>query len=111
MWLTAAITYAGPFDFTPSDFNMMDASGSLIGRCHYEVTPDGNGYATTFGEDHFSNGEGDIERDKLELRGDDQAPSMITFEQAFFNAAGSLQRASTTNFLTSVASCIQYQNG
>jgi hypothetical protein len=111
IWLTAAITYAGPFDFAPSEFNIMDANGSLIGRSHYEVAPDGNGYAIAFGEDNLSNGEYDIERDKLELRGEDQAPRMVTFEHTFFNADGTLQRASTANFQTGIASCIQYQNG
>jgi len=112
LWLGAAIADAGPFDFPPSDFNIMDADGTqVIGHGHYEVTPDGNEYATVFGEDRFNDGEYDVERDKLELRGDDQVPRMVTFEHTFFNANGTLQRANKANFQTGRASCIQYENG
>ena len=111
-WLAAAIAYAGPFDVPPSDFNIMDVeSTQMIGHGHYEVTPDGNGYATAVGEDRFNNGEYDVERDKLELRGDNQVPRMVTFEHTFFNADGTLQRVNRANFQTGRASCIQYQNG
>jgi len=112
LWLGAAIAYAGAFDFPPSDFDIMDADGTqLIGHGHYEVAPDGDGYATAFGEDRFKDGEYDIERDKLELRGDDQVPRMVMFEHTFFNANGTLQGVNKANFQTGLASCIQYQNG
>jgi hypothetical protein len=112
LWLAAAIAYAGPFDFPPSDFNILNADGTqVIGHGHYEVTPDGNEYATVFGEDRFNDGEYDVERDKLELRSDDQVPRMVTFEHTFFNANGTLQRTSKANFQTGRASCIQYENG
>jgi len=110
--LSAAIAYAGPFDFPPSDFNIMDANDTqVIGHGHYEATPDGNGYETALGEDRFNDGEYDIERDKLELRGDDQVPRMVTFEHTFFNPNGSLQRVSEVNFQSGLTSCIQYKNG
>lgn len=110
--LSAAIAYAGPFDFPPSDFNIMDADGTqVIGHGHYEVRPDGNGYETALGEDHFNDGEYDIERDKLELRGDDQVPRMATFEHTFFNPNGTLQRVSKANFQSGLTSCIQSENG
>ena len=109
--LSAAMAYAGPFDFRPSDFNIMDADGTqVIGHGHYEVTPDGKGYEIAFGEDRF-NGEYDIERDKLELHGDDQVPRMIRFEHTFFNANGTLQRVSKANLQAGLTSCIQYENG
>ena len=112
LWLGAAIAYAGPFDFPPSDFNIMDVGDTeVIGHGHYGVTPDGNGYATAFGEDRFNDGEYDVEHDKLELRGDDQVPRMVTFEHTFFDANGTLQRVGKANFQTGLASCIQYQNG
>jgi len=111
LWLGATLAYAGPFDFPPSDFNIMKADGTLvIGHGHYEVTPDGSGYASAFGEDRFNDGEYDVERGKLELRGDNQL-RMVTFEHAFFNANGTLQRVSEANFQTGLTSCIQYQNG
>jgi hypothetical protein len=53
-WLSAVMAYAGPFDFPPSDFNIMDADGTqVIGHGHYEVTPDGKGHETAFGEDPY----------------------------------------------------------
>ena len=113
VWLGAAIADAGPFDLPPSDFDIIDAAEStqVIGRGHYEVTPNDPRHATAFGEDRFNSGEYDIERDKLELSGDDQLPRMITFEHTFFSADGTLQRASKANFQTGLASCIRYENG
>jgi hypothetical protein len=109
--LGVTLAYAGPFDFPPSDFNILDADGTqVIGHAHYEVTPDGNDYATAFGEDRFNNGEYDVERDKLEMR-HDQIPRMVTFEHTFFNANGTLQRVSKADLETGVAACIQYENG
>jgi hypothetical protein len=98
LWLSARIAYAGVSDFPPSDFNIMDADGTqVVGHGHYEVTPDGNGYETAFGEDRFNDGEYDIERDRLELGSDDQVPHMVTFEHTFLRAG--------------LTSCIQYENG
>ena len=98
-WLSAVMAYAGPFDFPPADFNIMDADGTqVIGHGHYEVTPDGKGHETAFGEDRFNDGEYDIERDRLELRSDDQVPRMVTFEHTFFNPNGTLQRVNRANF-------------
>jgi len=112
LWLSAAIAYAYPFDFPPSDFNIVNADGTqVIGHGHYEITPDSNGYATAFGEDRFNNGEYDIERDKLELRGDDQVPRMVTFEHTFYEANGTLQRVNRANLEAGSASCIQYESG
>jgi hypothetical protein len=109
--LSVARAYAGPFDFPPSDFNILDANGThVIGHAHYEVTPNGNDYATAFGEDRFHDGEYDVERDKLEMR-HDPVPRMVTFEHTFFNANGTLQRVSKADLETGVASCIQYENG
>jgi len=112
LWVRVAVSYAGPYDFPPSNFNIMNADGTqMIGHGYYEVTPDGNGYVTVFGYDHFNNGEYDVERDKLELRGDNQVPRMVTFEHIFLNANGTLQRVNKVNFQTGLASCIQYENG
>lgn len=112
LWLSAAIAYASTVEFPPSDFKIMDADGTqVIGHGHYEVSRGSNGYATAFGEDHFNNGEYDIERDKLELRSDDQVPRMVTFEHTFFKADGTLQRVNKADFQTGPASCTQYENG
>lgn len=110
--LGAGIACAGPFDFSPSDFEIMNADGTqVIGHGHYEVTPDGKGNATALGEDHFNDGQYDLERDVLELRGDNQVPRLITFEHTFFNANGMLQREGKANFQTGLTSCMQYENG
>src|SRR5689334_11663450 len=78
--LSAAIAYTGTFDFPASDFEIMNAEGTqVIGHGYYEISRGSNGYATAFGEDHFNDGEFDIECDKLELRSDDQVPRMVTF--------------------------------
>lgn len=112
LWLSAAIVHANPFDFPPSSFNIMDANGTqMIGRAHYEVRSEGNGYVTAIGEDRFNDGEYDIERDELEIDGDEQVPRMVAFEHTFFNANGAVQRANKANFQTGLASCIQYEDG
>jgi hypothetical protein len=104
--LSAAIAYAGTFDFPASDFKIMDADGTqVIGHGYYEVSRGSNGYATAFGEDHFNKGEYDIERDKLELHSNDQVPGMVTFEHTFFNVDDTVQRVSKANLQTGVASC------
>jgi hypothetical protein len=110
--LSTAIAYADTFDFPASDFKIMDAHGTqVIGHGHYEVSRGSNGYATAFGEDRFNDGEYDFERDKLELRSDDQVPRMVTFEHTFYNANGTLQRVNRANLETGTTSCIQYENG
>ena len=111
LWLNAATAYADPFDLR-LDFNILDADGTqVIGHGHYEITPDSGGYATISGEDRFDNGEYDVERDKLELRGDDQIPRMVNFEHTFYKANGTLQRVNRANFEAGFASCIQYESG
>jgi hypothetical protein len=90
----------------------MGADGTqVIGHGHYEITPDGDGYASALGEGRFNNGEYDMERDKLELHGGDQVPRMVTFEHTFYNANGTLQRVNRANLETGTTSCIQYENG
>jgi hypothetical protein len=112
VWLGAAMADAGPFDLPPSDFDIIDAAGTqVIGHGHYEVTPDGPSHAIALGEDRFNDGEYDIERDKLEMRGDVQLPRMVTFEHTYFSAKGTLQRVNKADFRTGLASCIQYKNG
>ncbi len=110
-WLCTPAAYAGSLDFPPSDFKIMDSgSARVIGHGHYEITRDGNGRATAFGEDRFDNGEYDIERDNLQF-GDDQDSRMLTFEHTFFNADGTLQRVNKADFQTGQASCTKYENG
>jgi hypothetical protein len=113
MWLGAVMADAGPFDLPPTDFDIIDAAEGtqVIGHGHYEVTHDGAWHATALGEDRFDTGEYDIERDRLELSGDDQLPRMVTFEHTFFRANGTVQRASKANFRTGLASCMHYEKG
>jgi hypothetical protein len=37
LWFSATIAYAGPFDFSPSDFNIMDADGTVGERQHRDL--------------------------------------------------------------------------
>ena len=112
LWLSAGLAHAGAFDFPPSDFKILNAASTqLIGHGHYEIVPANAGHATAIGEHRFNDGEYDIERDDLELRGDDQIPRMVTFEHTFFNANGALQRVNKANFQTGLASCTRYDDG
>jgi len=89
---------------------MGSESERVIGHGRYEITRLDNGRATALGEDRFDDGEYDVERDDLEFNGD-QIPRMLTFEHAFFNADGTLQRVNKADFQTGRASCTEYQNG
>lgn len=112
LWLSAALADAAAFDFPPSDFKILNAAGTqVIGHGHYEIVPTNAGHATALGENRFNDGEYDIERDDLELRGGNQIPRMLTFEHTFFNADGTLQRVNKANFQTGLASCTEYENG
>jgi hypothetical protein len=112
LWVQRGLANAGAFDFPPSDFKILNAADTRVtGNGHYEVKSDNKGYAIALGEDHFNDGEYDIERDDLELRGDNQIPRMLMFEHTFFNANGTLQRVNKANFQTGLASCTVYENG
>ena len=101
------------FDFPPATFNILDAKTSkVIGFVRYSIGPiDDSGLQTVSGDEHYLDGEHDVERDVVQNRGTDKMPLMVTFEHDFYNADGSIARVSAANFRTGDASCTVYTNG
>ncbi|MBV8361218.1 MAG: hypothetical protein JO189_25260 [Deltaproteobacteria bacterium] len=92
-------------------FEVLNADGSeVIGHSRYELSRGDHNLLIGRGAAHFQSGEYDIEYDTLEAR-PDQPPAMLTLNHKFYNADGSMQRATAADFRTGQASCTRYQNG
>ena len=90
---------------------MLNADGTeVIGHSHYELSRGGHNLLIGRGAARFKNGEYDIEYDTLKAR-QDHPPVMLTLDHKFYNADGSIQRASAADFRTGQASCMHHQNG
>jgi hypothetical protein len=108
--LGVTFAYAELFDFTTSDFNILDADSThVIGRAHYEVSPDGNEYSSAFGEDRLKDGKYDIDRDKLEIHHDGFRAWPCSSN--VFRRQPHAARVSKANLETGAASCIQCESG
>lgn len=104
---------AEPFNFPPSDFNILDAgTGKLIGNGHYVVDRVGNQFVLR-GENHYLSGEYDIEEDKLSATeiDDPSTPALMSFRHDFYNAAGTLMVAGRLDTETGLGVCGKVANG
>src|SRR6266851_6661349 len=105
--------YANDFGFPSSaDFKKLKEDGSkVVGYSHYSLEPNGSNSYLLYEEDHFFEGQHDIEHDQLEARGPDRPAVVITYEHDYFDAHGSPERVAKANFRTGEASCTMYENG
>src|ERR1700683_550929 len=104
---------AEPFNFPPSDFNILDAgTGKLIGNGHYVVDRLGNQFVL-HGENHYLTGEYDLEEDKLSAIeiNNPSTPALLSFRHDFYNAAGTLVVAGRLDTETSLGVCGKVENG
>ena len=91
---------------------MLNGDGSrLVGYSHYTLKPNGGNSYLLYEEDHFLDGQHDLEHDQLEARGPSRPAVVITFEHDYFDAHGSPERVAKANFRTGEASCTVYENG
>lgn len=94
-----------------ASFKVLNAAGTqVIGHSYYELKRGRGNLLLGLGRAYFTDGEYDLEHDTLEAR-PGQAPAMLTLDHEFYNPDGSMQRASTADFRTGLASCTRYQNG
>jgi hypothetical protein len=102
---------AGTFNFPPSDFEILDAeSNQLVGIGHYGLDRTSAGM-TLHGENHYFDGEYDIEDDKLADRGGDSLPTLLTFEHNFFNRDGSPLIVARLDTATGLGVCGKTEDG
>lgn len=104
---------ASDFSFpSAADFKIFNGDGSrVVGDSHYSLKPNGGNSYLLYEEDHFLDGQHDIEHDQLEARGPDRPAVVITYEHDYFDAHGSPERVAKANFRTGEASCTIYENG
>jgi hypothetical protein len=104
---------ASDFGFPASaDFKILNGDGSrVVGYSHYSLKPNGTNSYLLYEEDHFLDGQHDIEHDQLQARGPGLPAVVTTFEHDYFDADGSPKRAAKANFRTGEASCTVYENG
>jgi hypothetical protein len=96
---------AEALNFPPSDFDILSAaSGQLIGSGHYTVDQT-SGTLTLHGENHYLNGEYDIEEAKLAAGNDHLLPPLLSFRHDFFNADGSPSIVARIDTDTGLAVC------
>jgi hypothetical protein len=92
-------------------FTILDPdSHEVIGHAKYKIEHL-NSRIMVWGENHYNNGEHDIERDDLALNQNDALPTMEHFEHTFFNADGSPKLIARADLRTGDASCVSYEAG
>jgi hypothetical protein len=92
-------------------FTILDPdSQEVIGHAKYKIEHL-NSRIMVWGENHYNNGEHDIERDDLALNQNDALPTMEHFEHTFFNADGSPKLIARADLRTGDASCVSYEAG
>jgi hypothetical protein len=92
-------------------FTILDPdSHEVIGHAKYKIERL-NSRIMVWGENHYNNGEHDIERDDLALNQNDALPTMEHFEHTFFNTDGSPKLIARADPRTGDASCVSYEAG
>jgi hypothetical protein len=95
----------------PVSFTILNPDNhKVIGHAEYK-SEYLNRRIMVWGENHYNNGEHDIERDDLALSEGDTLPVMENFEHTFFNADGSQKLIARANTRTGDASCVKYEAG
>lgn len=98
---------AEALNFPPSDFDILSADNSeVIGHAHYVLAQTSDALIL-HGESHYSNGEYDIEEDKLSAEGDNSRPALINFRHDFFKADGSPLIAGRLDTETGLGVCVK----
>ena len=70
-----------------------------------------SGRALVQGKYQYTNGEYDIDEDRLQIRPHARLPTLLTYTHAFFHADGSLDRVNKADLKSGQASCTIYVNG
>jgi hypothetical protein len=96
-------------DQEPVRFTILDADGrEVIGRSEYRMKSM-VGRTLLLGDNHYKDGEHDVERDELELNDGKAAPVLVSFEHRFFNSDGSQKLIAHADRRSGDASCVSYE--
>ncbi len=98
-------------NFFAADLNIFSPDGKqLLGHAQYTFSPS-DGTELLRGDSKDLDGEHDIELERLEPGSSGQAPRLIGYEHAFFNADGSPKRVNNLDVRSGTGSCKTYVNG
>ena len=90
----------------PVSFTILNPDNhQVIGRAQYK-SENRNGRMLIWGENHYNNGEHDLEHDELAFVGSNTLPVLENFEHTFFNADGSQKLTASANPRSGEASCV-----
>jgi hypothetical protein len=116
--LSAMIGFAGRSaaadwaDFPPTSFKIYSEDGSqMVGHSRYFVERLGSGQLRLHGENHYLNGQHDIELDTLALNPGEEVPRLRNFSHVFYKPDGSLFISGTANMQTGEATCTTEERG
>ncbi len=99
-------------DFPPTSFKIYSEDGSqVVGQSHYFVERLGLGQLRLHGENHYLNGQHDLELDTLELNPGEEVPRLKNFSHVFYKPDGSLFIAGTADLRSGEAVCTNEENG
>jgi hypothetical protein len=94
-------------DFPPTSFKIYSEDGNqIVGRSHYSVERLDKDRLRLRGENHYLNGQSDIELDTLELNPNEPIPLLKEFSHVFYNQDGSVFISGIANLRTGEAVCV-----
>lgn len=99
-------------DFPPTSFKIYSADGSqMIGKSHFFVEREGSGVLKLHGENHYLNGQYDLELDTMEINPGEAIPRLTSFSHVFYQADGARFIAGTADLKTGEAACVTKELG
>ncbi|MGH7907129.1 MAG: hypothetical protein ACREP6_10915 [Candidatus Binataceae bacterium] len=105
----AAAAAQSLLNFPPTRFKIYNDAGTrVIGNGEYRLEPAPSGEAYIHGEDHYKNGEYDIEDDILKLHPNGRLPTLTSFRHTFYHPDGSTMLLASIDVKTGKASCIDF---
>ncbi len=99
-------------DFSPTSFKIYSEDGSqVVGNSHYFVERLGPGELRLHGENHYLNGQHDVELDTLEINPGEEIPRLRSFSHVFYEPDGSRFIAGTADVKTGEGLCVTKEHG
>lgn len=99
-------------NFPPTNFKIYSEDGSqVIGNSHFVVERLPGGELRLHGENHYLNGQHDVELDTLEIDPGEAIPRLKSFSHVFYQSNGALFIAGTADIKTGEAVCVTNEEG
>ena len=100
-----------PLKIEPISFTILNPDNhEVVGHAEYKIE-NLDGRILVLGENHYENGEHDVEQDELTLNDGNTLPVMVKFEHAFFKADGAQHLIARADPRSGYASCVSYEAG